>query len=148
MTEKDMKLRDLTILYDKLLKHLDGLAKYTTSIEDVKANIDTIKEMNTSHIETRDFARELLSYDFSKVAPNFLVAFMFKEINSQSILFINLVTDYNERLIKYVEENDMDNLKILIKDVTDFNETAKKQFKPLKAKLEKMVKTDDGKQRA
>ena len=145
MTEKDIKLRDLTILYDKLLKHLDELAKYTTSIDNVKDNIDIIKDMDTSHVKTRDFARDLLSYDFSKVAPNFLVAFMFKEINSQSILFINLVTDYNERLIKYVEENDMDNLKVLIKDITDFNETAKKQFKPLKSKLEKMVKTDENK---
>lgn len=144
MTERDVKLKNLTILYDKLLNHLEGLSQVSLSVETAKSNLDIIKDMNDKHIETRNFARELLSEDFSKLAPNFLVAFMFKEINPQSILFINLVTDYNERLIEYIE-NDDERLEGLIKDISEFNHTAKKQFKPLRDTFTKMVKEDETK---
>lgn len=140
MTQKDVKLRDLAKLYDILLSHLEGLAKLTETVESAVGNLDEIKKMNEKHIETRNFARDLLSEDFSELAPNFLVAFMFKEINPQSILFINLVTDYNDRLIKYIEDNDIEKLKELIVDIKEFNHSAKKQFKPLRDTFEKMSK--------
>lgn len=139
MNEKDSKLRDLSILYDKLLNHLNELSKYTTSIDTVKKNIQVLKEMNDSHVETRNFARELLSYDFSKVSNNIFTKMMFKEINPQTILFTNLVTDYNQRIVQYVEENNNEQLISLIKDINEFNEVAKKQFKPLKTMLNKMI---------
>lgn len=140
MTQRDVKLRDLTKLYDMLLSHLEGLAKLSETVESAIENLEEIKAMNEKHIETRNFARDLLSEDFGKLAPNFLVAFMFKEINPQSILFINLVTDYNDRLIKYIEEDNIDELKKLIIDIKEFNHSAKKQFKPLRDTFEKMSK--------
>lgn len=138
--DKVEKIKNLTVLYDKLLNHLESLTEYSKTIDDVKKNLDILKELNDEHVNTRNFARELLEYDFAKLAPNFLVAFMFKEINTQSILFINLVTKYNDELIQYVEEDNDESLTALIKEVADFNECAKKQFKPLRDKLDKMAK--------
>lgn len=143
MNENNKKIRDLVVLYDKLLNHLDTLSLYSKSIEDAKLNIVKIKELNQLHKKTRNFARELLQFDFSKLSPNFLMTFMFKEINSQSILFINLVTDYNERLVEYVEKEDDNKLNLLIRDIINFNEKAKKQFNPIKNKLGRIVKDDE-----
>lgn len=133
---KQEKIKDLCKLYDILLKHLDDMCLYTTSIEVAKANIGKFEKLNEFHKGTRKFARNLLEYDFSKLSKNFVMSFVLKEINPQSILFINVVTRFNENIIMYINENDDDKLQSLIKEINEFRTLANTQFKQVKEKLE------------
>lgn len=137
---QENKLKDLVTLYEKLLAHLDGLAGLSTSSEDVLKNAEEIKALNETHFETRDFARNLLTHDFTQETKNPFIKLFFKELNPQSILFINLVTDYNQRLVDYIEGENKEDITLLIKDIKDFNVVAKKQFKPLQKKLKNLNK--------
>ena len=67
---KENKLKDLVCLYEKLLAHLDELAGLTRSQEDVLKNAKQIKALNEAHVETRDFARNLLTHDFTQETKN------------------------------------------------------------------------------
>ena len=137
---KENKLKDLVCLYEKLLAHLDELAGLTRSQEDVLKNAKQIKALNEAHVETRDFARNLLTHDFTQETKNPFIKLFFKELNPQSILFINLVTDYNQRLVNYIDCINEEDISLLIKDINDFNVVAKKQFKSLQKKLETLNK--------
>jgi len=137
---QENKLKDLVTLYEKLLAHLDELAGLTTGHEDVFKNAEQIKALNEAHVETRNFARNLLTHDFTQETKNPFLKLIFKDLNPQSILFINLVTDYNQRLVDYLDGVNKEDISLLIKDINDFNVVAKKQFKPLQKKLKSLNK--------
>lgn len=138
MENSNNKLKDLIFLYEKLLKHLEQLASYTQSEQMAKDNIDKLEELNKAHVETRNFARVLLQVDFSTLSKNGIKSMVLKEVNTQSILFINLITDYNEKVICYIKEGKKEELIALIKDIQEFATVADKKFKIFKNQLKKI----------
>lgn len=137
-TENINKIKELSKFYDKLLNHLSELTSLTETLESTYNNYNRIKEMFEEHKNTREWGKVLLCNDFSNLSNNIVYKILCKEIVPQSIVFINLITAYNEDVIKEIEEKDDEALKKTITNIKNYNDLCQKQFKPLKDKLEKI----------
>ena len=138
--EKMKKTEDLSKLYVNLNEHLKKMIKYTNSEEDVRTHIKELKELQVAHIENRNFARELLKFDFSKLSNNILYKLVAKDVNTLSIKFINLVTLYNDDLVKGVEEDNSELINKTINEVNDFQKEVEDKMLPLVSKLKSLSK--------
>lgn len=142
-TENVQKIKDLAYLYDTVLNHLQLLTEYTVSNEDCYKNKDLIIGLNKSHENTREKGKIILKEDLSKLSSNIFYRIIAKDLNSTSIQFINLITDFTQEMVDIIsiEETDLSNDKLndLRKKINDLNNIAQKQFKSLKDKLIKLA---------
>lgn len=127
--ENEQKIKDLAKFYETLINHTETLASLCINKEEVYKNIDKIKELNEFHKGTREIGKVLLSEDLSKLSSNILFKLMSKDMTATSIMFINLVTEYNEKLIVLAESNNLEEINKLINELQEFNIIVKKNFK-------------------
>lgn len=142
-TEQNMQdIKDLAYLYDTVLKHLQLLTDYTKTNEDCYKHKDEIIGLNKSHEDTRNKGRVILSKDLTKLSNNFFFKMIAKDLAPTSIQFINLITDFTQEMVDFIEKDDLTNDKIKISElrvkISDLNNLAQSQFKGLKDKLLKL----------
>lgn len=128
-------IENLVNLYGTLLNHTTELNILSKTLENTKNNIEQIVGLNECHKQTRQIAKTILEEDLDELLLNPMFNLLNKDIKSTSIIFINLVTFYNEKIIEYYNSVDDKNLQIIISELNDFNENAQKTFKPLSDKL-------------
>lgn len=128
-TDKNTKIKKLLEVYDILLNHLNELTILTKTIDLSKENIDRIIELNNFHVSTRKKAK-IFEEDLTDLSNNFMYKIMAKDISPTSIQFINLITEFNQNLIDY--QNDNVKLQETIDNISELNVIAQKQFKKLK----------------
>ena len=138
--ERIKKTEELSKLYVNLNEHLKKMIKYTNSEEDARTHIKELKELQEAHIENRNFARELLKFDFSKLSNNFVYKLVAKDVNTVSIQFINLVTLYNDDLVKGIEEDNPELINKTIVQINDFQKEVEAKMLPLVSKLKSLSK--------